>query len=527
MDYLSYLKEQEQDTEPKPKKRDLWAMLSTMKFAIWILIILGIMSLVSMFVGEFWNPERMAEQGLRTPSSIEPMLRAFQMDNPFRSWWYRLLLVVLNLSLFACVLKRMPVIWKLWISQPPIIKSIRTPQSDLTIFRQVSVQRDKLLAKFGGAWKFRVKTDDVWVAEKSRFGMWGPLLTHLGMLLLGVGALVSSFGGFTTRAGGFAGDVVEVEGMPFTVQLDSFRIAYYPLQPGQWVAVDDQWVGRLIKKNASGDWLIERGLEGTDETEMTTAEASRIKNRFNNDMDRGNIERYSSYVTILENGQSVHKAEIAVNSPLRRHGFRLYQSSYEPSAPRVMADYRSATLAIKDSAGQTVQTLTLPMGKETAIPGDTLLVTAGRLLPNFKVGSDFKGYSASGEFINPAVELTFRGPKGFSKSQWSFPKFQGHDSGPGKFSYNVTAYDGERVTTELRTIWEVKKTHGMEFLWAGFIIGSIGLLLCFYVTHRILTINWPNAEHAETVLMGISRKTPHLFARELDHILDSIGARAS
>ena len=41
------------------------------------------------------------------------------MHDPFRSWWYRLLLGLLCLSLFACILERLPIIWRLWTKQPP------------------------------------------------------------------------------------------------------------------------------------------------------------------------------------------------------------------------------------------------------------------------------------------------------------------------------------------------------------------------------------------------------------------------
>lgn len=520
MDYLSYLKEQELESEPKPKKQDLWALLSTMKFAIWILIILGIMSLISMFVGELWNPEKMAEQGVKT--SLDPLLQAFQMDNPFRSWWYKLLLAALNLSLFACILKRTPQIWKLWTSTPPMLKETRNSQSERIINRQVTAPRERLLERLGSAWSYRIKTDEVWVGEKSRSGMWGPLLTHLGMLLIGIGALIGSFGGISLRAGGFKGDVVEVEGMPFAVQIDSFRISYYPLQPGQWVLVDDEWIGRLAEKHSNGSWLVEKPNQNEEEPDLTTVDADKIKNHFNSDMDRGNISRYSSFVTVLENNKPLYSTEIAVNSPLRHQGFRLYQSSYDPENPRVDASYKSVSLSVRDSSNQVLQTLTLRPDVETAVPNDTLMVKVGRLLPNFKIGSDFKPYSASAEFVNPAVELTFRGPKGFTKSQWAFLKFQSHDNGPGKFNYGINTVDGEQVSSEMRTIWEVKKTHGMEFLWAGFIICSLGLLLCFYVTHRILYIYWPTQERQETLLTGLSRRTPHLFAREVDHIIENI-----
>ncbi len=121
MDYESYLSEQETAGESQPelkgaKRRGLWDLLSTMKFAIWILVALGALSVVSMFAGELLPREEMARQGGGLGRAL---LDLFQMHDPFRSWWYRLLLGVLCLSLVACILERLPIIWRLWTKQPP------------------------------------------------------------------------------------------------------------------------------------------------------------------------------------------------------------------------------------------------------------------------------------------------------------------------------------------------------------------------------------------------------------------------
>ena len=85
----------------------------------------------------------------------------------------------------------------------------------------------------------------------------------------------------------------------------------------------------------------------------------RIRNRFNNDMDRANIQRYSSYVTVIDDGREVRTQEVAVNSPLRYNGYRFYQSSYDPDNPRVIGQYDALRLALTDSAGRGLDTLTL------------------------------------------------------------------------------------------------------------------------------------------------------------------------
>jgi cytochrome c biogenesis protein ResB len=512
----SYLTER--DSEPAPKKRGLWAMLSTMKFAIWTLIVLGTLSLLAMIVGELYAPE-----ALRRAQGFGPdLLRVLRMDDPFRSWWYRLLLGILSLSLFACVLERTPIIWRLWIKKPSPdvswLKFVRT-----AIVRTLNVPPSELKSRLHG-FRWRLKTDALWIGERGRIAMCGPLFTHSGMLLIALGALVASLGGTDIRVGGFAGDVIEIPGMPFSVRMDSFRVVYYPLQPGQWVMVDDAWVGRLAREEPGGLWRVRR--TGRDESEETvTVPADRIRNQFNSDMDRANIKRYAAYVTVIENGREAARQEIAVNSPLRREGYRFYQSSYDPDHPRFVATFDSLRLQVSDTTAGLSDTIPLRPGVETAVPRDTLLVTAGQLLPHFKLGQQ-GAYSESPEFINPAVELMFRGPHGFEKSRWLFLKYPSQETGPGRYAYRIVSLSGERASTELMTVFEVRRSHGGSLLWLGFIFGTLGLILSFYVMHRVLYIEWPAGGTGEVKLTGLSRKTVRLFERELDSLIEHLRASA-
>jgi len=501
--------------ERAPTSREgLWALLSTMKFAIWILILLGVLSLVAMFVGEFYNPRIMAESQTSSQVFVRWVLDVFQMDKAYSSWWYRLLLGVLCLSLFACILKRAPLVWKIWTLPPPIFTVIQS--SPTSIHRDTPLPKDEVKQKLGAAWRFRVDSEKVSVAEKGRTGMWGPLLTHIGMLLLGIGALVTSFGNYTFRMGGYAGDTVALEGMPFEVKIDSFRVTYYPLQPLQWVLVDDQWLGKLVEEQEEGIWDVQGWTQDSDT--VLQIEAERIRNQFDNDRDRSNIQKFTSWVTVYENGEEVEKTEIAVNDPLRRAGFRFYQSSYDVENPRIEASFDSVEIVISDTAAGLRHTLYLSPGETLQIPEDTLSITAGRLLPDFKVGQNSFKFSGSDQFVNPGLELFFTGPEDFRDTEWLLVKF-GQSGQPGRYDYALTKLYGERVRLEMATIFEVKYTYGTSVLWLGFIVASLGLLMSFYITHRVLYFVWPDGTRTNTFVIGTSRRMPLEFEKELDRLL--------
>ncbi len=509
----------------RPHRPGWWAYLSSMKFAIVILIVLGALSLMAMFTNELADPEAMAKPPATTLGAVGHLLFIiFQMADPFRSWWYYVLLGLVTLSLFACVLERTPIVWHLWTRKPSTDTSWLDSAST-AIVRTTAAPREDIERRLGHHWKWRIKDQDAWVGEHGRLAMWGPLITHYGMFFIVIGALVTSIGSFQTRDGGYSGDVVQLEGMPFAVRVDSFRIQYYPLQPGQWVLVDGQWIGKLDEMNPDSTWIVQQWLS-QNTVQRVSMEPQYITNRWDNQQDRGNIKKFTSYVTVLENGQEVEKSEVAVNSPLRRAGYRFYQSSYDPDHPRFSASYDVVTVTVNDSAAGTSQTLMLKPNVAVQVPGDTLTVTAGQLMPNFKLGSDFKAHSEGTEFVNPAVELIFKGPNGFEKSQWAFLKFPSHDRGPGKFFYTVTKLQGERSTVEMATIFEIKKTFGTELLWLGFALATLGLVLSFYLSHRVLYVEWASGIRSDIRLIGLARKTAHLYERDLDRLLEGTSSHA-
>jgi cytochrome c biogenesis protein len=486
-----------------------------MKFAIWMLIILGVLSLVAMFVGEFYDP-RMIQEPAASFSQIVVrwLVVVFQMDDAFSSWWYRLLLGVLCLSLFACILKRAPFVWRIWTSSPPDVSVVQS--SPTSIHRESSLSRDEIRHKLSGLWRFHADNDKVSVAERGKLAMWGPLATHIGMLLLGIGALVTSFGSFTTRMGGYAGDTVQFDGLPFAVQIDSFRITYYPLQPQQIVLVDNSYLGKLLRQDTDGRWELMRWTESGEAS--VKIEPERIHNQFDYERDRGNIQKFSSFVTVLEDGVPVKKTEIAVNDPLRRSGFRFYQSSYDTENPRVEADYDSVEITLADGILGSSRTLFLKPEVAIQVPDDSITVKAGRLLPDFKIGRNNLKFSSSDQFINPGLELEFTSTGGSREASWVLLNVE-QESKHGRYDYTLTKLFGERSRMEMATVFEIKYTFGTWILWLGFIIASLGLLLSFYITHRVLYLVWPEGARTTTFIIGTSRKMPLEFEKELERVL--------
>ncbi|MBK6911253.1 MAG: cytochrome c biogenesis protein ResB [bacterium] len=508
---------------PVSRKPKWWAMLSTMKFAIWILIVLGALSLASLFSNELVDPQWMDQPAEGTGAAIGQLIyRSLEMHNPFSSWWYRGLIALLSLSLFACVLERTPIVWRLWSRKPDLDPRIVNEHS-AQIYLSTTEAAETFLPRLGRSLATRLDSERVWVGESGRWALWGPLLTHVGLLLLAIGGLVGSFGGTDVRNGGYPGDIVQTEGVPFDVRIDSFRVEFYPLQPHQWVLAEGAWIGRLIERDGPDSWKVERRAE-TGELEYVSLQDVEISNDWDLRNAGGNIKQYISSVTILENGQPVLEKQISVNTPLRYRGYRFYQSSYDPGSPRVTATYDQLTVVVSDSLGNVLHRLPLKQNESVMIPGDTVKITAARLLPDFKLDSRRNAYSASANFTNPALELTAEGPNGFKKTMWSFLAMEGHQTVVGNLKYEATDITGRQARMDIVTIFEIRRTVGTEFLWLGFIVASLGLILCFYITHRIVYVERPSAGQPLTRVYAFSKKMIRAFEHDLASAAEHPGA---
>jgi hypothetical protein len=71
----------------------------------------------------------------------------------------------------------------------------------------------------------------------------------------------------------------------------------------------------------------------------------------------------------------------------------------------------------------------------------------------------------------------------------------------------------------MATIFEVKYTYGSSVLWLGFLVASLGLLIAFYMTHRMLYLVWPSEGRTSTFIIGVSRKMPLEFEKDIDRLL--------
>ena len=259
--------------------------LSSLKIAILLLFLIAISCALGTII-----PQQESEQFYYDNFNQSPffgiingkILLLLELNHIYTSFWFLLLLSWLTIALTVCSFRRQLPILKsalTWIDykSPRQISKLSIAQTIQTNNPKKSLEKLIINLKKEG-WNVK-ETDGRIAARKGAVGRVGPILIHLGMILLMVGATYGSLNGQT---------------------IEKF------LAPGR--SID------LLDKNK------EKGL--TIELQKFQIERD----------PQGRAEQYRSIVNVIETNGNIDTKEISVNHPLRYKGLTLYQAEWSIAA---------------------------------------------------------------------------------------------------------------------------------------------------------------------------------------------------
>ena len=259
--------------------------LSSLKIAILLLLLIAISCAAGTLI-----PQQESNQFYYDNFNKNPflgiinanILLLFEFDHVYTSFWFLFLLIWLGLALSVCSFRRQLPILKSalnWIDykSPRQIAKLSVAQTIVTNNYSKSLEKIKLNLKKQG-WNVK-ETDGRIAARQGVIGRLGPILIHLGMILLMIGATYGSLNGKT---------------------IEKF------LAPGR--SID------LLNNNE------EKGL---------TIELKKFKIERD---PQGRAEQYRSIVNVIEPNGNNQSKEISVNYPLRYKGLTLYQADWSLAA---------------------------------------------------------------------------------------------------------------------------------------------------------------------------------------------------
>ncbi len=265
--------------------------LSSLKIAILLLLLIAISCAAGTLI-----PQQESDQFYYDNFNDNPflgiingnILLLFEFNHVYTSFWFLFLLIWLGLALAVCSLRRQLPILKSalnWIDykSPRQIAKLSIAQTIVTNNYSESLEKIKInLTKTG--WNVK-ETDGRIAARQGVIGRLGPILIHLGMILLMIGATYGSLNGKT---------------------IERF------LAPGRSIDLlnNDQEKGLTIELKK---FHIERDPQGR-------------------------AEQYRSIVDVIEPNGNNQSKEISVNHPLRYKGLTLYQADWSLAAITIQID---------------------------------------------------------------------------------------------------------------------------------------------------------------------------------------------
>ncbi len=259
--------------------------LSSLKIAILLLLLIALSCAAGTLI-----PQQQPDQFYYENFNENPFLGIingnillfFEFNHVYTSFWFLCLLIWLGLALTVCSLRRQLPILKSalnWVDykSPRQIAKLAISKTIVTNNYSESLEKIKINFKNKG-WNIK-EIDGRIAARKGVIGRLGPILIHLGMILLMIGATYGSLNGKT---------------------IEKF------LAPGR--SID------LLNNNE------EKGLT----IELQNFQIERDP--------QGRAEQYRSIVNVIEPNGTNQSKEISVNYPLRYKGLTLYQADWALAA---------------------------------------------------------------------------------------------------------------------------------------------------------------------------------------------------
>ncbi len=455
------------------KKNNIWDLLCSVKLTIFLLVLLAATSIIGTIIPQEGADGQFIQKLGPVMAKLVIKLELFDM---YHSFWFRLIIFFLSINLIACTLNKFPSTLKVYRKLPsPDRENIFSDVSPDRIIKSSKRKNDAFFLVKGlieKQWSRTAEKDTEKAAyfygDKGRHSLFGVYLVHLSVLLILLGAITGSLFGFK---------------------------GYINILEGESV-----------------DYATLNGQESHNHIELGfTVTCDKFSVDF---YDNGMAKEYKSDIRFSVDGKTVKQGNLLVNHPLTFMGITFYQSSYGS----IPGDEASITISQKGNVAPAK--LKITQGKPNPLPdngGEIILEEIRddfmRMGPAIKVKvKPVTGEEAEIWLFKNYADIRRR----FSSEFDQFPKFNPSIIEPYTFSL-----DG--IESVYYTGLQVNKDPGIPFIYAGFFIIVIGLIMTFFTSHRRIWIKiYEHGEGTNIIIAGKANKNPVGMERELDRIIKQL-----
>jgi cytochrome c biogenesis protein len=299
-------------------KRKVLPILTDLRLAIVLLLIIALFSVSGTVIEQgqtpgFYQanyPEHPALFGFLTWKVIQVL----GLDHVYRTWWFLSLLVLFGTSLTACTFTR----------QLPALKAARKWQfyDQPNKFKKLALSAEldhigvnslnPILTKNRYKIFQSEEKNDILYARKGIVGRIGPIIVHVGIVMILLGGIWGAMTGFMAQEMISSGDTFQVKNI---------------IDAGAWTSQD------VLK-----DWSVKVNRFWIDYT------------------PKGGIDQFYSDLSVVDNnGEEIDREQIYVNKPLRYNGVVFYQTDWGISGVKVKLNNSpifQLPMALLDTKGQ-------------------------------------------------------------------------------------------------------------------------------------------------------------------------------
>jgi cytochrome c biogenesis protein len=283
-------------------RQEILPILTDLRLAIALLLIIAIFSISGTVIEQGQSPAFYQSNYPEHPALFGfltwKVIQVVGLDHVYRTWWFLSILILFGTSLTACTFTRqLPALkaarrWKFYDQPRQFEKLALSAEFDVETLHATSLQN---LTQTLQKRRYKVfqeqDKEHILYARKGIIGRIGPIIVHVGMVLILLGSILGAMTGFMAQEMVASGDTFQVENI---------------IDAGPFAAT--------VPK----DWSVKVNRFWIDYT------------------PNGGIDQFYSDMSVLNNqGKEIDRKTIFVNQPLRYHGITFYQTDWGIAAVRV------------------------------------------------------------------------------------------------------------------------------------------------------------------------------------------------
>lgn len=450
------------------KKNRLWKIFASLKFTVWILVILAAASVIGTVVPQ-------SEEARAFFKDNHPLIFHFfesvNLFDMYHAIWFQFLLLLLALNILVCTWDRLPAVMKIAFKKQGIFSRNRFTGFPHKESFTTYASYDALAGKCEDLITRRFRTNLVeseerfmmFFGESGRFAKTGVYIVHLSVLVLLLGALVGSIWGF--------------EG---------------------YIRIPENEEGNIVSLRRS--------------EEKIELDFSIFLKDFNVSFYRdGRPKEFLSEVEIRENGKAVKKGSIRVNHPLHYRGISIFQSNYGqiPFAREEMKNREVTLSVIVLETGFSYQ-VKAKINEKVTLPEQLGEVELTDFMNHWIMGQRNLGEAFTG---------TYTKTDGTTEKIVLPVHFRRFDMmRQGEVMFYISDY-----ATRYYTGLQVNRDPGYPLVYLGFLLMIIGFVITFYIHHKRVGIALEDKGDQRVVtIYGHSDRNPFSMSHNIKKLADKL-----